>query len=135
MREQKDRRGWLSLQKSHNKAVKSDPTKSSSHYQIKHPRLHWALPVMVYMCVWQGFNAPNQSSLYDNRSLALPKVEQRCCFRGARSSDPHFGHRLFCQQDLETIFIYPANKSCRETDAITKVSTLKGIFQKCQISI
>lgn len=33
---------------------------------------------MVYLCIWWGFNAPNQSSHYENDSLALPKVEQQC---------------------------------------------------------
>lgn len=73
VREQKDRGGCLSLQKLHDKATKAGPSKSSSHYQIKHPQ--WPLLAMISLCVWWEFSAPNQSSHCENHSLALSKPE------------------------------------------------------------
>lgn len=47
MREQKDREGWLSLKKLHDKAIKAGPTKISSHHQMEHPQWH-SQPLFPY---------------------------------------------------------------------------------------
>lgn len=76
MREQKNKRGWLPIKKLNDRAKKSSPSKTSSYYQIKHSQLQTVL-VILYLCVWWGFNAPNQPSHCKNHSLALPKMEQQ----------------------------------------------------------